>query len=296
MTTYKLPIFDRLYPRTEWRGRLIAHTDVLTLPEAAAAASQHAGTQITPADFLRAAARGQITLRAIVHTSARVQKHDGGIYCNAGEPTENVIPKGSIPTLPIDACTRIANTGRASWRTFDGYKIIDDMRCSFTIATIVDGQPDFETTADDCRVTGDAVHALADAFIDSEERRENSGAANQDKHCTRSVKSSRSAHTTAQSGPAVTKLDLIDGLGLEKKWEEILRRPDSDGKRYRDALVSKGARGRAGSTGTNQSMWNPVVFARLAIENGKLNRSAVIARFKKSFPQWQDELEAELNS
>lgn len=85
-------------------GGRLADTDVLTLEEAAAFASKHAGEEITARDFLRAAGRGEITLRAIVHRAAKVRKHDGGVYCNKGEPNENIVPKGCIANLPLTAC------------------------------------------------------------------------------------------------------------------------------------------------------------------------------------------------
>lgn len=166
---YRLPMFERLEPRRPWRGGRITDTDPLTLNEAAREASRHAGTEVTAADFLRAAARGEITLRAIVHNRAKVQKHDGGIYCNQGEPTENTVPKGAIPTLPIVACQQLANAGRASWRTFEGFEPIDGMMARFDVARLADGEPDFETTPDDCRVIGFDVHALADAFATDDE-------------------------------------------------------------------------------------------------------------------------------
>ncbi|MBC9070948.1 hypothetical protein IAI53_03135 [Thauera sp. CAU 1555] len=166
---YRLPMFERLEPCRPWRGGRITDTDPLTLNEAAREASRHAGTEVTAADFLRAAARGEITLRAIVHSRAKVQKHDGGIYCNQGEPTENTVPKGAIPTLPIVACQQLAATGRASWRTFEGCELIDGMVCRFDKAWLADGEPDFETVLDDCRVIGFDVHALADAFATDEE-------------------------------------------------------------------------------------------------------------------------------
>lgn len=165
MEKYQL-LFKRLEPRTTWKGGRITHTDLLTLHEATKEASLHAGTQITTGDFLRAAARGEILLRAIVRTSAKVEKHDGGIFCNHGEPTENIVPQSAIPTLPLEACSQLANTGHASWRTFDGFETEEGFTYRFTIAKLNDSEPDFETVADDCRISGMDVHALADAFID----------------------------------------------------------------------------------------------------------------------------------
>ena len=164
MTTYFDPMFSRLEPRTPFQGGRITDTDVLDLGEAARFASVHAGTEITPADFLRAAGRGEITLRAIVHQTAKLQKIGGGVYCNAGQPNENTVPMRSILNLPLSACQQLAATGRASWRKFDGFEQIDGVLMRYAIAELMPDELDFETTPDDCRFTGNAVHALADAF------------------------------------------------------------------------------------------------------------------------------------
>lgn len=168
---YFLPMFERLTPRTPFKGGRITDTDPLDLTEAARFASVHAGAEITPADFLRAAGRGEITLRAIVHRTAKVQKHDGGIYCNGGQENENKVPAGVIATLPLTACQHLAAAGRASWRTFDGFDMVDGVLQRYTKGHVVAGEPDFETVPDDCRVVGYDVHALADAFIEPEPER-----------------------------------------------------------------------------------------------------------------------------
>ena len=165
MTSYYSTPFDRLEPRTPFKGGRIADTDLLDLIEAAEFASVHSGEKITPKDFLRAAGRGEITLRAIVHKTASLQRIGGGIYCNAGQPDENTAPSGSILNLPLSACRQLAAIGRASWREFDGFESIEGVLMRYTIAELLPDEPDFETTPDDCRVTGDAVRALADAYI-----------------------------------------------------------------------------------------------------------------------------------
>lgn len=168
---YFPPMFERLTPRTPWAGGRMTDTDVLTLADAASMATKHVGEPVTIGDFLRAAARGEITLRAIVHTAAKVQKHDGGIYCNGGQENENRVPAGAIATLPLTACQHLANAGRASWRTFDGFERVDGVLKRYTVGHVVAGEPDFETVPDDCRVVGYDVHALADAFIEPEPER-----------------------------------------------------------------------------------------------------------------------------
>ena len=161
---YFPPMFERLTPRTPWAGGRMVDTDVLTLAEAASMATKHAGEPVTIGDFLRAAGRGEITLRAIVHTAAKVQKHDGGIYCNGGQENENRVPAGAIATLPLTACQHLAAAGRASWRTFDGFELVEGVLQRYTKGELVAGEPDFETVPDDCRVVGYDVHALADEY------------------------------------------------------------------------------------------------------------------------------------
>lgn len=168
-TVFHLALYERLQPHSEWRGGRLADTDLLTLEEAAAFASKHAGEEITARDFLRAAGRGEITLRAIVHRAAKVRKHDGGVYCNKGEPNENIVPAGCIANLPLTACQRLANAGRASWRTFDSFEAIDGIRMRYTKGMLTDDEPDFETVPDDCRVVGYDVHALADEYCAPED-------------------------------------------------------------------------------------------------------------------------------
>jgi len=163
--TYHYPMFERLKPRTPWTGGRMVDTDVLTLEDAASMATKHAGEPVTIGDFLRAAARGEITLRAIVHRTAKVRKYDGGIYCNRGQENENQVPAGAIATLPLTACKHLANVSRASWRTFDGFEMVDGVLQRYTKGQLVDGEPAFETLLDDCRVVGYDVRALADEYI-----------------------------------------------------------------------------------------------------------------------------------
>lgn len=167
--SYQYPRFERLQPRSEWRGGRLADTDLLTLEEAAGFASKHAGEEITARDFLRAAGRGEITLRAIVYRAAKVRKHDGGVLFNKGEPNENIVPAGAIPTLPLSACQHLANAGRARWRTFDGFEERNGILMRYTKGMLHDDEPDFETVPDDCRVVGYDVHALADEYCAPED-------------------------------------------------------------------------------------------------------------------------------
>jgi hypothetical protein len=163
-------MFDRLErTSSDFRGGRIADIDVLELPEAARMASRHAKAEVTVKDILRAAARGEIPLKAVVHHRGKVYKDDGGICINRGHPIdENVVPAGSIPTLPLVACQHLANAGRASWRTFDGVEFAEGERWRFTKFQLTPETPSFETTVADCRISGYDLHALADAFHEDE--------------------------------------------------------------------------------------------------------------------------------
>jgi hypothetical protein len=162
VTTYHVPLFASLVPRTLWRGGRITHTDALTLDDAARFASAHAGAEIAVADFLRAAARGEIALHAVCPRAVVMPP------CReADKPLD--LPENSLATLPLTACKALANTRAALWRTYDGFEAVETIlgneRCRFTRWQLPDGEPNFLTALGDCRVMGRDVHALADAFI-----------------------------------------------------------------------------------------------------------------------------------
>lgn len=253
MTThYQYPCFARLEPRTpRFTGGRITETDRLTLDEAATFASKHAGTEITPGDFLRAAARGEITLRAIIHREAKLKKHDGGIYCNEGALTENTVPKGAIATLPLSACEQLESVGHASWRTFDGFDYIDDEWLRFTVATLLDNEPDFETVPTDCRVLGDAVHALADEYIDTPAAA--SGTPDQ---------AAPPDTTIMQTGKGITKqqvMNAFEGIKLDRDhWSKTLASPP---KWLIDCRVALGNK-------NTSALWNPALIAAALHDKG----------------------------
>ncbi len=159
-TDYDLPMFARLVPSTSWNGGRMAETDILTLEDAAEFATSHASTKVVVADFLRAAARGEIPLRAIVSTSVEM------LPCRSGEKPQT-IPSGSIPTLPLSACTSLAVSGTAAWRHIDGHEPVDalDGTLGRFKRWVLSGEaPAIATSLNECRVLGYDVHALADAF------------------------------------------------------------------------------------------------------------------------------------
>ena len=205
--TYFYPEFARLQPRTPWAGGRMVNTDVLTLADAASMATKHAGEPVTIGDFLRAAARGEITLRAIVHRKANVQKHDGGIYCNGGQENENKVPAGAIATLPLTACQHLAAAGRASWRTFDGFEMVDGVLQRYTKGHLLAGEPDYETVPEDCRVMGYDVHALADEYTAPESTQ------------AAPVVAENTSHEAAPLEMPMKKAALI--AALEHEWESI---------------------------------------------------------------------------
>lgn len=163
---FELVMFAKFRPRVPWKGGLLTDTDVVNLQQAARFATRQAGQDVTADDFLRAAARGQIALRAIVHRSASTRPcRPGDEPLNGGNP----IPKHSIPTLPVAACRGLANVGHATWRVIEAETEIDGAPHRYARWELDPAEPDFETTVDDCRVTGSDVHALADAVSQVDE-------------------------------------------------------------------------------------------------------------------------------
>ncbi len=256
--TYFLQRFSRLEPCQPWRGGRITDTDLLTLEEAAREACRHSGQEVCVNDFLRAADHGEITLRAIVHTSAKVEKFDGGIFCNQGEATENTVPKGAILTLPLVACQQLANVGSARWRTFDGFEIVDGDRCRFTVATLADGEPDFETVTADCRVIGVDVHALADAFVhlSANEQSPDEGLHIDEQGAPRPEDA---APTDNHEAVLAALFDPVRHPQLEKMF------PD-DGKWAGHA--ERAARNGLGGAKTGRGVFNPYLAARWWIDKG----------------------------
>lgn len=103
------------------------------------------------------------------------------------------------------------------------------------------------------------------------------------------------AGVTPVSPYALSKQEIIGGFQLhDKKWGDILGRPARDGKRYKKALCSPGARGRAKGGGAKSSLWDAVVMARLLVECGDLNLGQVKTRFVRAWPQWEGAMIAEL--
>lgn len=272
--SYQYPRFERLQPRSEWRGGRLADTDLLTLEEAAGFASKHAGEEITARDFLRAAGRGEITLRAIVHRAARVRKHDGGVLFNKGEPNENIVPAGAIPTLPLSACQHLANAGRASWRTFDGFDERNGILMRYTKGMLADDEPDFETVPDDCRVVGYDVHALADEYTTPEANQAEPQAA-------------RVVVESGNNGPLpLTTGDIafcFDGI----RWnEQQWRKPLGNKPKWLQSCVAI-----PGQRGVSETRWNPVLIAAALVHDGHAQARSIRAKFQTK-PQLKDWLEA----
>ena len=157
--TCHLALYARLEPLTAWAGGRLAETDLLTIDEAARMATRHAGTEVTPADFLLAAARGEIPLHATCPRSVTMQPTGAD-----REPLH--MPAGSLPMLPLSACKGLSVAGRARWRTCDAHERLEAFAGEwgyYTAWSLPDGEPDLDAVVTDCRVTGRDVHALADA-------------------------------------------------------------------------------------------------------------------------------------
>lgn len=160
---YHPPLYAGLMPKSkQFLGGRIQEIDELTLDEAAKMASVHAGTEITPRDFLRAAGHGKILLLAIVRRTARMKRYDS--------QNEFEVPSGQFVRLPIGACRELAGKDFAKWRTVEDFDHTGQgslLRC-YTKFSLADDEPDFETVTSDCRIWGAYVHALADTLIQAQ--------------------------------------------------------------------------------------------------------------------------------
>jgi hypothetical protein len=161
---YTIPLHPPLEPRGPWKGGRMADDDVLSLVEAARQASRHAGQEVTEHDFLRAAARGEIRIRAIMHKAATM------LPVRAAEGPITLQP-GRFQELSPETCELLSITGKAGWRgveAFEPVEAFDGRVCRFTCWRLPVGEPDILTNISDCIVMGADVHALADAFRDSD--------------------------------------------------------------------------------------------------------------------------------
>lgn len=304
--TYFLQRFSRLEPCQPWRGGRITDTDLLTLEEAAREACRHSGQDVSVNDFLRAAARGEILLRAIVHTSAKVEKFDGGIFCNQGDATENTVPKGAIPTLPLVACQQLANVGSARWRTFDGFEIVDGDMCRFTVATLADGEPDFETVTADCRVIGFDVHALADAFAggqsDTSPNHPDSAEAEPANRLGQLPAYLQSAaDRVTQQCKGVSKREILAADWPLVSPYSMARLERNLGDVSNLQWLQPARVGQPGAAGKGSHRWNPALLASCLCSKGYIiNKTLLLRMFETHFPeyldQWQEITEWQGNS
>lgn len=268
-TTYYFPMFARLEPRTPWSAGRLADTDILTLEEAVRLASKHADTEITVGDFLRAGARGEILLRAIVHRTATIKPtRPNDVLINAHTPgLEGKIPAGAIPTLPITACVALANAGVAYWRTLDGWEPVPDRWAfagdlgRFTRYELAQDEPDFTTTPADCRVTGYDVHALADAFQELDEA------------------AAVPEHTAAKAAegplPLTTGEIAHSFAGLRWKTESAWKKPLGDKPKWLKSCIAI-----PGRRGVSETRWNPVAIGAALVSDGFAQARSVRARFQ----------------
>lgn len=295
--TYYPPMYSRLEPCQPWQGGRITDTDLLALEEAAREACRHSGQGVSVNDFLRAAARGEISLRAIVHTSAKVEKFDGGIFCNQGEATENTVPKNAIPTLPLVACQQLANVGSARWRTFDGFEIVGGVMCRFTVATLADDEPDFETVTADCRVIGFDVFALADAFAgeqsDTSPNHPDSAEAEPANRLGQLPAYLQSAaDKVTQQCKGVSKREILaaDWPLVSPYSMEKLERNLGDVSRLQWLQVA--TVGQPGAAGKESYRWNPAILASCLCNRGRIvNKPKLLQVLTTQFPEYLSQWE-----
>ena len=152
----------KMKKRTEhFQGGRITDIQFLNLEKAAVMASRHAGTEITPDDFLISAGLGEIEIIMLLRRSAKMLPISRG---DAKATAIQYQPHDCIP-IPFSACRDFVNFGFATWNV--RYELNMEKSYQRYIAThaLHPSEPDFEVVEADCRVNGHWIHALADNFL-----------------------------------------------------------------------------------------------------------------------------------
>lgn len=291
-----------LTPRTEWRGGgRLYKWDILPVSRAASLASQHAGKEITPADFFEAAARGEIILRAPAHRSARIKNLVGaGLLEIDGKALADTIEKEQVLYLPMATCRRLAQTGRASWRDIVMYKPLAPEHGSFvpmqyTLAKLVDGEPDFEAVAEDCFVSVEGMHALADDVLLDVQAAASASESDAPESGEVPAKRPPQAQALPKTMQGVTKAEItgIDWPLVAQRNCASLERALGDVSETRCkwllfARISKGTSGKGGGS----HLWNPAKLAFcLCSHNWIVNKAKLQQKLEEHFSDYLDEWE-----
>lgn len=272
---YHVRMFERLEPRNVWAGGRITSTDTVTLNEAARFASQHAGAEITPADFLRAAARGEILLRALCSRAVIMLPTS-----NEDEPLH--IAENSLPTLPLGACKSIVNIGRATWRIYEKTKLHEDPLLGrtfirFTAWELPENEADLIVHLDDCRVTGHDVHALADAYVKAPEQTAATPAPVETGSASGGVETDKTRPLPLTTGDIAF---CFAGL----RWnEQEWKKPLGDKPKWLRACIAI-----PGVRGVSETRWNPVLIGAALEREGHAKQNSIRARFqtKPQLAEW----------
>ena len=288
----------RLSPKRPFTGGRITEKDVLSLCEAAEMASRHAGTEVTKGDFIRAAARAEITLKVVCPRAAVMRSLlPGG---------QNLpIPSGGLVNLPWSAAQGLAATGTARWRTIDGVRTANELGPPMSLLfegqigffdewALAPDEPDLVATREDCRVSGVYVMALADAFLDARLGPSEPGtldAAPETKTATMVSK----RPTTPPPLPTPKIADAFDGIAdaTAEQWRKRLG--DVGNHRWLLAARAEAAVPPAAAT------WWPIILAKLLLEREPPTHDSLNRKFlhepalKPWLTDWQ-ELRRERNA
>lgn len=281
---YSLVQFPRLQPRTPWRGGRLVDTDVLELAEAAEMATAHAGRPVRVADFLRAARKGEILLRAVL-------RRDVTMLPTRSTDKRLDSPALCIPTLPLAACESLCNVGVANWRTYESFESTDAFGAltlaRFTRWELAPNEPDIVTTLEDCRVTGLDVHALADAFCDTPA----TGSEPEQVDPNPQPLARQAAPAIATKSPLpLTTPEIADAFdGIDGQSAEQWRRKLGDVNNHKWLLGARAEKAKA----PQPARWWPIKLAELVLERedcaDSLNRAFLTAPTLKQWrPAWQE--------
>jgi hypothetical protein len=159
---YEIPLHPRIEPKSEWKGGRMSADELLPLREASRLASKHAGQEITERDFLRAGARGEISLRVVMPRTVTLQP----VRVSEKPIT---LRKGEFREITPQTCEILSVTGTAHWRVVESHEQVEAMEgrlCRFECWRLPQEEDDLVSTVGECAVMGHDVHALADALAE----------------------------------------------------------------------------------------------------------------------------------
>jgi hypothetical protein len=151
----------------------------MPLEQAAEFIAQHRRPTVTARELLDAATQGRVRIHAEIRTSRplklKAAREGASLPTSGSGLPPGFVEDGFMLPLPVEACRRLASSGRANWRYVeeslripedDPFGLGGELR-RVKRWELEDGEPDFETVLADCRIAWWDVQALAEGRLQS---------------------------------------------------------------------------------------------------------------------------------